>query len=171
MPARVALRPPLPRSPQGVYVLHPGDVWCADQGDRLQTLLGSCVSICLSNPQRTVGGMCHYMYSGEVPFAHRHNTAYAEPALKRLFANLRSKGVKPENCEAFVYGGGCLFQHDAGHGRSVGARNAQWALDFLADAQVHVIAQSLGGAQYRKVDWRIGAEAPEVHTVPMQHDE
>ena len=37
--------------------LHPGEVALGERGDTLSTLLGSCVSIILTDPRRTVGVM------------------------------------------------------------------------------------------------------------------
>lgn len=165
---KAAMRAPLKRSPQGIYVLHPGDVGCADEGERLQTLLGSCVSICLSSPKRNVGGMCHIMYSGQPPLAQKYNTAYADAALRKLFADLRVKGVNPLSCDAYVYGGGSMFVAGANGSGKVGERNVVWALDFLAEAGIRIKAKSVGGAHYRKIDWLIGADAPEVRVVSMQ---
>jgi chemotaxis protein CheD len=163
-------RAPLKRSAQGIYVLHPGDIACADEGERLQTLLGSCVSICLSSPNHLVGGMCHIMFSGIPPLAQKANTSYAEPAMRKLFADMRVKGVNPMACEAFVYGGGSMFSGDenASINAKVGERNVAWALDFLSHNGIRLRAKSVGGTHYRKVDWLIGAEAPEVKVVPLE---
>jgi chemotaxis protein CheD len=171
LPLKPGARLPVRRSAQGIYVLHPGDIACADEGDRLQTLLGSCVSVCLNSPRRHVGGMCHIMYSGPTPPVHKHNTAYAEPAMRKLFADLRAKGVNPLSCEAYVYGGGSMFSPDgtvsAANAR-VGERNVAWALAFLADSGIVLRGKSVGGTQYRKVDWLVGAEAPEVRVAAVE---
>ncbi|MEI7447926.1 MAG: hypothetical protein WCK28_23765, partial [Burkholderiales bacterium] len=63
---RAQARPPTPprREPPAAscLVLHPGDVACVDRGARLATLLGSCVSILLADPRRSIGAMCHYVH-------------------------------------------------------------------------------------------------------------
>ena len=40
-----------------VFDLMPGDVALGTAGDQLKTLLGSCVSVILTDPRRTVGAM------------------------------------------------------------------------------------------------------------------
>jgi chemotaxis protein CheD len=50
---------------QQIYTLHPGDVACGERGDRLETLLGSCVAIILTDPRRTIGAMCHIVHAGQ----------------------------------------------------------------------------------------------------------
>jgi chemotaxis protein CheD len=151
-----------------LQTLHPGGVACADRGGRLQTLLGSCVAICLRNVQNTVGGMCHIVYCTEPPAAQKGSTSYADPAVRQLFASLRAKGVDPHSCEAFLYGGGCLFDDGIDGSVSVGGRHVEWARQFLNDCGIILLGQSVGGPNYRKLDWRIGADQPDVLVVPMQ---
>jgi hypothetical protein len=45
-----------------VYLLHPGDVVCAERGDTLETLLGSCIAVLLSDRKRTIAAMCHIVH-------------------------------------------------------------------------------------------------------------
>jgi chemotaxis protein CheD len=40
----------MPATLDGVTTLHPGDVVLGLRGDRLQTLLGSCVAVVLTDP-------------------------------------------------------------------------------------------------------------------------
>ena len=52
-----------------VHTLHPGDLAFATRGERLDTLLGSCVAIVLTDPRRTVGVMCHIVHARSAPRA------------------------------------------------------------------------------------------------------
>ncbi|MCU0686006.1 MAG: hypothetical protein MUF34_27800, partial [Polyangiaceae bacterium] len=45
-----------------VHTLMPGDVACADRGERMETLLGSCIAIVLTDRRNTVGAMCHIVH-------------------------------------------------------------------------------------------------------------
>ncbi|OYY59645.1 MAG: hypothetical protein B7Y51_12875 [Burkholderiales bacterium 28-67-8] len=149
-----------------VQVLHPGDVACADRGDRLETLLGSCVAIVLTDPRRTIGAMCHIVHASRPVAGMPDSTAYAERALSTLYAQLRARGINPLLCEAWVYGGGNMFpgQFTASH---VGDQNAHWALDALAHDGVRVLFHDLGGNAYRRLGWTVGPDAPEVSAVPV----
>lgn len=46
-----------------VITLHPGDVVLGTRGDRLQTLLGSCVAIVLTDPIERWGHVSHRSFS------------------------------------------------------------------------------------------------------------
>jgi chemotaxis protein CheD len=81
-------------------VLHPGDVVYAGCGERLQTLLGSCVAIILTDPRRTVATMCHVVHAGQPNQRSAQDSAYGEVALAAMARLLRSHGITPGLCEA-----------------------------------------------------------------------
>lgn len=144
--------------------LMPGDVAIGHAGDQMKTLLGSCVSVILTDPHRTVGAMCHIVHVGQASAASGQSTAYGAAAMQDMFGRLRAKGINPLMCEAYVYGGGNMFPHIIGP-RHVGAINAEWALDYLYEHNIPVVDHSLGGNAYRKVSWTVGPTPPEVETV------
>lgn len=145
----------------------PGEVALGTAGDELRTLLGSCVSVILTDPRRTVGVMCHIVHVGTPNAANRHNTAYGEVAMDAMFSKLQAVGIPAQRCEAYVYGGGNMFPGIVS-GTSVGDRNAQWVMEFLEDHGIHVVDVSLGGTSYRKVSWRVGAAEPKVDNVSIE---
>jgi chemotaxis protein CheD len=153
--------------PALTHTLHPGDVACGERGDTLETLLGSCVAIVLTDPRRTLGAMCHVVHSSQAPASALNSTAYAEPALSAMYRLLQGRGIVPSLCEAYVYGGGNMFPDLVGD-RHVGSSNARWALNALARDRIRVIHHDLGGCGYRRVSWTIGPGAPVVRTVPVQ---
>jgi chemotaxis protein CheD len=144
--------------------LMPGDVALAKAGEPLKTLLGSCVSVILTDPRRTVAAMCHIVHVGSPNASNQFNTAYGEVAMEAMFSRLQSVGVAPRLCEAYVFGGGNMFPQLFG-GKHVGTANAHWAMDFLAHHGVRVVDHCLGGNGYRKVSWSVGSEEPLVETV------
>jgi chemotaxis protein CheD len=149
-----------------VHVLHPGDVVCADRGDRLETLLGSCVAIVLTDPRRTVGAMCHIVHSKPALNSARSSAAHADVALTTMYLLLRSRGIEPRLCEAYVIGGGNMFPHIF-RDSHVGDDNARWVLDALADEGVPVLFEDVGGTAYRRLAWTVGPDLPQVTAVPV----
>lgn len=148
--------------PARVQVLHPGDVAFAHPGDRLETLLGSCVSIILTDPRRTVAVMCHIVHSGAAPGKARAvDTSHAEPALAAMFSLLRGCGISPQLCEAYLYGGGNMFPvlFQDSH---IGENNVDWALHALAEPGIRIVGRDTGGTTYRHITWTVGPQAPQV---------
>ena len=146
--------------------LHPGDVVAGTRGERFETLLGSCVSIILTDPRRTVGTMCHIVHATTGASAQPGDTTHAVPAMASMFRRLRGLGIEPRLCEAYVYGGGNMFPALTS-GPQVGDRNADWAIDALAAAGVRIVAQDLGGHGYRRLGWTVGPAAPQVTTIDV----
>jgi chemotaxis protein CheD len=144
--------------------LMPGDVALGEAGDQLKTLLGSCVSVILCDPRRTIATMCHIVFTGKPKPEHCTNTAYGSVAMESMFARLRAKGVNPMMCQAYVFGGGNMFPQFFSP-KHVGASNSEWVLDFLHDHNILVIDQHVGGNGYRKISWTVGSGEPVVETV------
>lgn len=154
---------PLLDTPPQHLVLHPGDVACASRGDTLETLLGSCVAVVLTDPRRTVGAMCHIVHAGGQ--VHEH-TSWSTPALARMVQLLQARAINARLCHAFVYGGGNMFPgcYDGGH---VGQANTARVLQALADEGISVAAQDVGGPLYRRIRWTVGPALPEVNAVAL----
>lgn len=150
------------QAPTGVvHTLHPGDVACADRGDRLETLLGSCVAVVLTDPRRTAGAMCHVVHSSAASGASKRTTAHAEAAFQAMGTLLLARGITPALCEAYVYGGGNMFP-DLAAPMDVGDSNARWALEILSRAGIRVLLCDVGGNTYRRVSWTVGPGDPQV---------
>ena len=150
--------------------LHPGDVVCAHRGDRLETLLGSCVAIILTDPRRTVGAMCHIVHANRATTTARLSNCHASTALATMYRLITNEGFAPHLCKAYVYGGGNMFPALSSSHRPqshVGDVNARWVLQALQQDGVEVIHQDLGGGTYRRVAWTIGTQAPQVAAVKV----
>lgn len=146
-----------------IYELHPGQVALGRSGDVLRTLLGSCVSVILTDPRHTVGAMCHIVHTGHPSASNRGNTAWGSEAMAELSRLLYGVGFAPRSCQAYVYGGGNMFPQLFTH-HHVGASNADWVLGYLDHHKIPIVAQDLCGVGYRRLTWTVGPEAPQVKT-------
>jgi chemotaxis protein CheD len=149
-----------------VVTLHPGDVALGLRGDRLETLLGSCVAIVLTDPRRTLGTMCHIVTSRPASHARTASGAQAGVALQTMERLLQSRGFVAARCEAYIYGGGNMFPGIVSS-PSVGEANAQWAQHTLAALGTRVLSVDVGGHVYRRLRWTVGPQAPQVEAVPF----
>ena len=146
------------------FELMPGDVALGQVGDTLKTLLGSCVSVILTDPRRTVGVMCHIVHVGHPNAANKHNTAFGSVAMADMVRRLYQVGFAPRSCEAYVVGGGNMFPNLFTH-HHVGANNVDWVLGYLEHHKIPVLKQDLGGAGYRKLQWTVEPGEPTVETI------
>ncbi|HEY8879136.1 MAG TPA: chemotaxis protein CheD [Roseateles sp.] len=137
------------------HVLHPGDVVCVERGDRVETLLGSCIAVVLTDPRRSIAAVCHLVHAGEGATA-----AHGAVAFETMDALLSQRGFNSRFCEAFVYGGGNMFPALASERRHVGLSNACWTLGELADRGTPVLERDVGGDGYRRLSWTVGEGLP-----------
>jgi chemotaxis protein CheD len=155
-----------PATARATHVLHPGDIACGSRGERFETLLGSCVAVVLTDPRRTAAAMCHIVHPTPNTGGHLGHTAYADAALAELCVRLRARGLQPQLCEAYVYGGGNMFP-SIYPGGAIGVRTAQLVLDTLAQAGVRLLQLDVGGRSFRRLAWTVGPGAPTVTAVEV----
>lgn len=160
--ARAPVRAPAPDV--RVHTLHPGQLAFAERGERMETLLGSCVAVILTDARRTFGTMCHIVHARTPVHPHQDSCAYGPLALAAMDALLLSRGITPSMCQAYVYGGGNMFPQHYPRG-GVGDSNAGWVLDALAARRMKVLLKDLGGEVYRRLAWTVGPEEPQVTSV------
>jgi len=149
-----------------VHTLHPGNVVCADAGETLETLLGSCIAVILTDPRRTLGVMSHIVHASPDSSPAGDGTAHADSALRRMYALLMARGVVPRLCDAYVYGGGNMFP-ELFPRRHIGASNSSAVLEALAAEGVNVLARDIGGPTYRRLRWTVGPGLPQVTAVEV----
>lgn len=146
------------------HTLHPGGVVCAGRGERLETLLGSCVAVVLTDRARTVGAMCHIVHSRPAVNRDGVPTASADAAIDAMYDLLMRRSLSPRLCCAFVYGGGNMFPTLFTH-RHVGENNGRHVLERLSADGVQVLLQDLGGNTYRRLSWTVGPAMPQVTAI------
>lgn len=146
-----------------VRILHPGDVVLAERNVRLETLLGSCVAIILTDRNRTIGAMCHFVHWRPAKDTDENPCVYGDAALDTLYQLVSQRGFNPQLCEAYVYGGGNMFPQMMTEDH-IGRLNAKWSIERLNADGVRVISHDLGGNVYRRLGWTVGPDVPQVVT-------
>jgi len=114
----------------------------------ISTLLGSCVSACIWDSERHVGGMNHVLFTdssanaAEV-FGHGVN------GMELLINGLLRFGADRNRLQAKVFGGAKMV-----HGLSdEGARNARFVVEFLANEGIPHLGGDLGGHHARRIEF------------------
>ncbi len=133
---------------EAVKVL-PGEYYVTATDMVLVTVLGSCVSACVRDREKGVGGMNHFMLaqgSGEILSASARYGAYA---MEVLINHLMKMGARRHALEAKVFGGGRVMASLTSS--QVGDGNARFVLDFLATEGIPVAAKDLLDVYPRKV--------------------
>lgn len=140
-----------------IYLL-PGEIHFAGEETRIHTVLGSCVSIALWNPQMRSGGMCHFMLPsrGSVSGA-TLDGRYADEAVKLLLQEIRDANSHPSAYQVKLFGGGNMFQCGKMESNfDVAHDNVQAARTLLAEAGLAILAEDVGGVGHRRVIFDLG---------------
>jgi chemotaxis protein CheD len=115
----------------------------------LNTILGSCISVCLWDSSRKTGGMNHYM----LPLWNGNGLAspkYGNIAIEQLIRKMIMQGCAKESMVAKVFGGARMLQ-DQSQIFDIGKRNIALAQELLGEQKIRIVAQSTGGERGRKI--------------------
>ena len=134
-------------------VLMAGDCCFSAEPRILVTVLGSCVSVCLWDHQRGIGGMNHFVLPTDQ--GRNDNARYGDVAIDELQAGLRQLGSQLVDLQAKLFGGAAVLPY-VGH--SVGLRNVTFAMYRLSRDGIPIVAQRTGGTlgQQIKFNTRTG---------------
>jgi chemotaxis protein CheD len=89
-----------------------GDFYFGGDALRIQTVLGTCVSITMWHPIRRLGGMCHYLLPERTSTSaagEGMRGVYATEAIALFADSLRRAGAKPRDFVVKMFGGGNMF--------------------------------------------------------------
>lgn len=112
----------------------------------LTTVLGSCIAVCMFDPQRRIGGMNHFLLPSR-DGGHGANVRYGAHAMELLINGLLREGAERGHLQAKMFGGASMM----GNLRDIGASNAAFARHFLADEGIPCLAESVGGSSARRI--------------------
>ena len=131
--------------------VQPG-AWVVDSEKPLSTLLGSCVAVCLFDPQLRIGGLNHFMLPemGRSKNSDVDSLLSGAYAMEALLNALLVKGAKKPRLQAKAFGGGTIIDTDGGS-LSIGMRNANFAKDWLAREGIPLRSSDFLGPWSRKI--------------------
>ena len=140
MSCRAYIAPPAPPEELvfGEAILWAGDLVVSRSPVRMSTVLGSCVSVCLYDPQRQFGGMNHYL----VPRGGQ-TAIHGEWATARLVERMRQLGSQPDDLQGKVFGGGSPLKL-VNETYAVGEENVRVAREVLAGFSIPIVAERVG---------------------------
>ncbi len=134
--------------------LLPGEYYVTCHDEAITTVLGSCISACIRDPKRGVGGMNHFMLPADRACSRndwldpvRLATRYGSYAMESLINDLLKVGASRDRLEIKLFGGGRILTSMT----DVGARNIEFVHDFLRIEGLRIAAEDVGGMQPRKI--------------------
>jgi chemotaxis protein CheD len=129
----------------------PGEYYYTGKDMLIVTVLGSCVSACIRDRVKGLGGMNHFMLpdGGDPGNPVSASMRYGTYAMEVLINDLLKAGARREHLEAKVFGGGAVLRGFSA--MNVGERNAAFVINFLKTERIPVLAEDLNDIYPRKV--------------------
>ena len=141
---------------QIIAKLLPGDFYVTESDEVLDTVLGSCVSACIRNTRRGIGGMNHFMLprpsgNGDDTWGSvaGRATRYGSASMEQLINRILSGGGSRADLEVKIFGGGRVLSSLT----DVGNHNVLFVREFLRAEGLRVTSEDVGETCPRHVQY------------------
>lgn len=137
------------KTPLKTHFLYPATIFADKEAHMVDTILGSCVAVCLYDPVKKIGSINHYM----LPFWNGTGLAspkYGNIAIQKIIDKMHEMGSKSDNIQAKIFGGGEVVETKNNLFR-IGERNIEIAVNLLKENRIKITGQSVGGKNGRKI--------------------
>ena len=143
-----------PRFEATIITVAPGEHEITSAKDEIvATVLGSCVSVCMRDPQIGVGGLNHFLLpknnGGSDTSA---GERYGDTAMEVLINDLLKRGAKRSNFEATVFGGARVLS--GATMLAIGDGNIAFVNEFLKVEGIPVVSRDVGGTRSRRIHYQ-----------------
>jgi chemotaxis protein CheD len=131
--------------------IHIGEFYASNAPIIINTLLGSCVAVCLFDPIRQIGGMNHILMPGKADLRNFDTSAsYGINAMELLINRIMVLGGNRRHLVAKVFGGANVIP-TISEENGMGRKNEAFVVEFLQIEKIKIISQDLGGNQSRRI--------------------
>jgi len=140
--------------------LKPGEFYAGCEPVIAETLVGSCVAVCLYNYKGGFGAMNHFLMDRPKNPADADIGWYGVTSTRHMIDMVLEIDSALTHYRAGVFGGAAVLDiADANSG--VGAANVKMALEVLRSAHIQVARQEVGGTRGRRI--RFNMHTGEIH--------
>lgn len=132
-----------------------GDYFASSQDVIIHTVLGSCVAVCLYDPEKKIGGMNHILMPFN-PDINKYDASarYGINAMELLINAIMRLGGNRKKMVAKTFGGANMLMA-VSRENAVGARNVEFVVDFLRAEKIKILGRNFGGHDSRKIFFHI----------------
>ncbi|MBW8040564.1 MAG: chemotaxis protein CheD [Planctomycetes bacterium] len=149
-------------------LLAPGQYHISKEPTLIETLVGSCVSVCLYNIRNGWAGMNHFLMDYPKTEADCDIGKYGSTATEYIINNLMKGDPVAGHFRAQVFGGAGVIK-GVRVPEEIGRKNVEVALELLKATRIRIINQEIGGTRGRRikfntatgeVQWRFAGNIP-----------
>jgi chemotaxis protein CheD len=138
------------RFPHEIAAILPGEYFVSVAPMIVYTVLGSCVSACIRDQVNGIGGMNHFMLpqpKNPGTDSWGESTRYGSYAMESLINDILKRGGVKSRLEVKLFGAGRIYEGNI----DVGAKNAEWVLEYVRTEGLTVCKTDLGDVLPRKL--------------------
>ena len=117
----------------------------------IATTLGSCIAACIFDPDAGIGGMNHFLLPDAKHDKLSASARYGSAAMEQLINRLLRQTRRRDRLRAKVFGGANVNVGNALRGSTIGQRNAEFVMDYLATEGIPTVSWDIGGNAARAV--------------------
>jgi len=141
---------------KNLNIIYPGEYYITNKDELIGTLLGSCVSVCLHDPENKIGGMNHFMLPGKISKADifsDDNARYGIASINKIVSEIVAKGASKNHLTAKIFGGGNIikFLNISGKQSLIPSDNIRVAKLFMEIEDIPIVALDVGEDYTRKI--------------------
>lgn len=141
---------------RNIVTIYPGEYYVSKGSEFVSTILGSCVAICLFDPHNRIGGMNHFMLAesgsdGKPSEKTGPISRFGKFAVDLLLDELIKAGADRRYLQAKIFGGSNVFNLPENSRNQIGSENIKFAKKYLAELNIPIITEDLGGVPSRKI--------------------
>jgi len=133
----------------------PGEFYVSRQEELVTTVLGSCISACIHDQRRGIGGMNHFMLPE--PMGERDSWSatagraarYGSDAMEQLINAILGAGGQRADLQVKVFGGGRVLAQLT----DIGQRNIDFVQRYIATEKLNLCASDLGDVYPRQLQF------------------
>lgn len=129
--------------------LLPGEYRISKQPELVETLVGSCVSVCLYNTKTGHAAMNHFLHDQPAGEADRDLGQYGSTATEYIIKALMKFDPVPGHYQAQVFGGAVVIKTNNEY--NVGQKNIDLVRKILTAHRIRITREEVGGTRGRRV--------------------
>ena len=130
------------------------DMKMAADGEKLITYaLGSCIGICLYEPQRKLAALIHIMLPLNMETGRKNAYKYADTGIRTTLREMEMKGACRAAITAKIAGGARMFEVSGGSLGNIGQRNSESVHQILRMEKIRLLWEDVGGTIARTMEF------------------
>jgi len=130
----------------------PGEYYVTKHDEMISTVLGSCVSACIRDPNANVGGMNHFMLPSTPDNSGNHQVCgeserYGNYAMEHMINEILKHGGKRKDLQVKIFGGGRILRQMT----DIGGKNIEFVKSYIATEGLKLVSEDVGETCPRKI--------------------